>query len=292
MAVLKIENLSKYFGQTKAVDDVSLEVEKGEIFGFLGPNGAGKTTTIRCIMDFLRPTKGEIKVFGFDSTKNSSEIKQKVGYLPADVSLYDGWTGQDHFNFSEHLNDQSKVLSQLISDFNFDPKIKFRHLSTGNKRKLGIILALMHQPELVIMDEPTAGLDPLLQNVVYKILEDFQKKGSVIFMSSHNLSEVDRICHRVAIIKEGKLVTTESIQALKAKRIHSATVHFAGAFNKTDFQNIGEIQEDLPDGFILDIKGEIDPLIKKLNRYKIADLEITHATLEEVFFEYYQDGGK
>jgi ABC-2 type transport system ATP-binding protein len=148
----------------------------------------------------------------------------------------------------------------------------------------------MHQPKLIIMDEPTAGLDPLLQNQMYELLEGYQKNGSSIFMSSHNLSEVDRICHRVAIIKEGKLITSESIQDLKAKRLHSATVHFAGEFDKKDFLNIGEIQEDLPDGFILDIKGEIDPLIKKLNQYKIADLEITHATLEEVFLEFYRDG--
>lgn len=292
MNAVEVKNLKKYFGATHAVDDVSFEIHQGEIFGFLGPNGAGKTTTIRTLMDFYRPLAGTITVFGLDSQKDSAEIKKKVGYLPADVQLYDGWTGADHFNFSEKLKGRSQNLSKLISEFNFDPKIKFHHLSTGNKRKLGIILALMHQPELIILDEPTAGLDPLLQKTAYEILTDYQKKGSTIFMSSHNLAEVDRICHRVGVIKDGKLIASETIEALKRKRIHTATIHFAGPFNKADFVSIGEIQEDLPDGFILDIKGEIDPLIKKLANYQIIDVEITHATLEEVFFEFYRDGGK
>ncbi|MFA6082279.1 MAG: ABC transporter ATP-binding protein [Patescibacteria group bacterium] len=292
MAILEVKNLKKSFGTVKAINDISFNVEKGEVFGFLGPNGAGKTTTIRCIMDFIHPTSGEIKIFGLDAQKNSAEIKKQIGYLPADVRLNDAWTGQDHFDFSEGLNGKSKILKELIKSFDFDPKIKFHHLSTGNKRKLGVILTLMHEPKLIVLDEPTSGLDPLLQHAVYRILEQQQKNGATIFMSSHNLAEVDRICHRVAIIKQGKLIANESIDDLKQKRIHTATVHFADKFKKDDFASVGEIQEDLPDGFIIDVKGEIDPLIKKLNAYKVIDLEITHATLEEIFLEYYRDGGK
>lgn len=288
MAVLEVKNLSKCFGKVNAVDDISFSVEKGEIFGFLGPNGAGKTTTIRCIMDFLRPSLGNINVFGLDSLKNSSEIKKRVGYLPADVSLYDGWTGQDHFNFLEKVKGKSENLSELIEKFDYNPKIKFKNLSTGNKRKLGIIIALMHKPELIILDEPTAGLDPLLQNTTYEILQDYQKTGSTIFMSSHNLAEVDRICSKVVIIKDGKIVATEGVSDLKNKKIHVVTVHFNGPFEPNNLLFEGaEVQEKLPDGLILDVKGDLNPLVKKLGAYDIRDLEISHASLEEVFLEFY-----
>lgn len=278
MSAIEVKNLKKYFGKTRAVDDISFEVQKGEIFGFLGPNGAGKTTTIRCLMDFLRPTSGEIKILD----------KSKIGYLSGDVRLYDGWTGEEHIKFLENLRAKKSIAEKLIADLDFDPNLKFKSLSSGNKQKLGLILALCFEPELLVMDEPTLGLDPLLQNKIYEILGDLQKRGTTIFMSSHNLAEVERLCHRVGIIKDGKLLTIENIQSLKNKRMHLARVYFNGVFRREDFLIDGiQIQKDLPDGLELGIKGEIDPLIKKLTNYNIRELEITHASLEDIFLEYY-----
>jgi len=289
MNAIKIEKLKKYFGKTRAVDGVSFDVEKGEIFGFLGPNGAGKTTTIRCMIDFVRPTSGKIQILQQDSVKNSIVIKEKIGYLSGDVRLYENWTGQEHINFLEKIRGKLSIAKELMAKIDFNPKMKFKNLSTGNRQKLGLILALMFEPELLILDEPTVGLDPLLQNMIYKILEDFQKRGSTIFMSSHNLSEVERICNRVAIIKDGKLAAIENILDLKNKRMHLATVHFAEKFNKNDFIfDCIEIQQELDNGLILNIKGDINPLIKKIAKFKVKDLEITHASLEEIFLEFYE----
>lgn len=289
MNAVEIKNLKKHFGRVKAVDDISLDVIEGEIFGFLGPNGAGKSTTIRCMMDFYNPTSGKIKILGLDSKKDSVRIKEKIGYLPADVRLYDGWTGKEHIDLLEKIHHRKSNALELVKKLDFNTKIKFKNLSTGNKRKLGLILALMFDPQLIILDEPTAGLDPILQNVVYEILEAAQKKGSTVFMSSHNLIEVERICHHVAIIRNGKIVAVEDIQNLKNKRMHIATIRFAAKPHKKEFTFDGvEIQQELPDGFILNIKGDINPIMTRLAKFSIRDLEITHASLEEVFLEFYK----
>jgi len=293
MPIIEVRNLRKYFGKTRAVDGVDFNVEKGETFGFLGPNGAGKTTTIRCMMDFIRPTAGEIKILEKDAQKDSEFLKSKIGYLPGNVRLYDGWTGKEHIDFIEKIRGKSVTLDHLITKLNFDPTLKVKNLSTGNRQKLGLILALMNKPELLVMDEPTVGLDPLLQNTIYEILEDLQKEGTTIFMSSHNLPEVERLCSRVGIIKDGKLIVLESIEKLHTKRIHVVTITFGDSFNKSDFNFDGvSVQEILPDGLILNVKGDINQLIKKLSGYQIKDISITHATLEEVFLEFYHGGNK
>lgn len=293
MAVLEVDNLSKNFGAVEALRSVSFSVEKGEILGFLGPNGAGKTTTIRCIMDFLNPSKGKISVLGQDAKEKSAPLKTKIGYLSADDSLYDGWTGQEHIEFIESLQGKSNSVERLVRELDFNPKIKYHNLSTGNKRKLGIILALMYPKEFIILDEPTAGLDPLLQNKVYEMLLDMQVKGSTIFMSSHNLTEVDRICSRVVIIKEGTIVSTESIQELKNKKIHNVRLHFDEQSLSEELEFPGsEIVEKLPDGVVLNIKGDVNPLIKKLSAMNLRDIEISHASLEEVFLEFYDTKGE
>jgi len=288
MSVIEVSNLKKYFGKTRAVDGLSFEVEKGEIFGFLGPNGAGKTTTIRCLLDFLRPSAGEIKMFGLDSRKHGPEIKKKIGYLSGDVRLYDGWTGEEHLRFLESLRGKKSIGDELAAKLALNTKTKFKALSSGNKQKLGLVLALSFEPELLIMDEPTLGLDPLLQNQIYELLEESQKRGATIFMSSHNLAEVDRLCHRVGIIKEGRLIAIESIQVLKEKRMHVAKVIFSGPFNSQDFllPNV-EIRSQLPDGLILGITGDINPLIQRLAAYPLRELEISYASLEEIFLEFY-----
>ncbi|MBI4744052.1 MAG: ABC transporter ATP-binding protein [Actinobacteria bacterium] len=295
--IIEVVNLKKYFSYfgikgrdfVKAVDGISLEVKKGEVYGFLGPNGAGKTTTIRCIMDFIHPTSGSIKVLGKDAHKDSVFLKKKIGYLPGNVRLYDKWTGQEHIDFVESLRGKSKFVEDLKERFNFDPGKKFKTYSSGNKQKLGLILTLMHEPELIIMDEPTLGLDPLLQNEIYEIFDELQKKGHTVFVSSHNLPEVERICNRVGIIKEGKIVGIEKVGELGEKRLRKVTVRFDVKFKKADFEFDGvEKIEEISDGLILTVRGDINPIVKKLASYKLHDLEISHATLEDVFLEFYK----
>lgn len=294
--VIEVKNLKKHFSTVgvrgiksiKAVDGISFDVKKGEIFGFLGPNGAGKTTTIRCLMDFIRPTSGKILILDKDSHKNSVELKGKIGYLSGDVKLYEKWTGAEHIKFVESIRGKSENVKSLIKKLNYDPTKKAKHLSSGNYQKLGLILALMSDPEILIMDEPTVGLDPLLQNTIYESLEDLKKKGTTIFMSSHNLPEVERVCDKAGIIKEGKLVGIETIEDLGKKRLRKVEIRFDDKYNKKDFKFDGvEKVEEIPNGLILTVRGDIDDVVKKLATYKLHDLEISHATLEDVFLEFY-----
>ncbi|OGY25775.1 MAG: hypothetical protein A2Z24_01295 [Candidatus Woykebacteria bacterium RBG_16_44_10] len=290
MAAIHVEKLKKYFGKTKAVDGISFEVNEGEIMGFLGPNGAGKTTTIRCLMDFIRPTQGQIEIIGKDAQKNAPEVKADIGYLSSEVDLYKSWTGAEHIHFLERIRGISKFDEELIKELKLDTKKKVSALSTGNRQKLGIILALMHQPKLLILDEPTVGLDPLLQNYIYEILKAEAAKGKTIFMSSHNLAEVEKICDRVIILKDGKIVAVESINNIKRKRIYTVYAYFEGDVPKKEIVTDGiSLIEEFSDGLVLSVKGDTKPLLKKLSSYEnLKDLEITHAGLEEVFMEFYK----
>ena len=287
--VVSINNLKKYFGKLHAVDGISFDVKKGEIFGFLGPNGAGKSTTIRCLMGFNKATGGIISVFGHDMSVDSTIAKKQMGYLPGNVKLYDNWTGWDHIRFFEGVRGKSGNIADLIERFDFDPTAKFKHLSSGNKQKLGLILALMHEPKLLVMDEPTIGLDPLLQNEIYKVLTEMRDQGTTIFISSHNLPEVERLCDRVAIIKEGKLVAVESIKALGDKKLHKIEVRFADKFKVSEFEMSGvEKVEEIADGLLITIGGDLNSVLHVISRHKIIDLEINHATLEDVFMKFYE----
>lgn len=287
--VIVIRGFRKYFGNLHAVDGIDLEVKKGEIFGFLGPNGAGKSTTIRCMMGFNRPTDGKIKIFGHDMSTDSLTAKRQIGYLPGNIKLYDGWTGWDHIRFFESVRGKSKNVDELIRRFGFDPSMKFRHLSSGNKQKLGLILALMHEPNLLIMDEPTVGLDPLLQNEIYKVLMEMRDHGATIFISSHNLPEVERLCDRVAIIKNGKLAAVESIKTLGDKKLHRIEVCFGDKFEPAEFQIDGVSRiDEISDGLLITISGDLNPMMQILASHKITHLEVTHASLEDVFMKFYE----
>ncbi len=297
-SAIEIKGLKKYFPtkygfgpKIKAIDGISFDVKKGETFGFLGPNGAGKTTTIRCLMNFSSATEGKITVLGLDSVRDNVSVKNIIGYLPGNVRLYDKWTGEDHIKFVEAIRGKSVNIKDLITRLDFDPKIKFHDLSSGNKQKLGLILALMNEPEVLVMDEPTIGLDPLLQNVIYEILSEMRQKGVTIFISSHNLSEVEKICDRVGIIKEGKMVEVQTIKELEGKKIHRVEVRFAGGqkYTATDFRFDGvKDVEKIADGLILTVGGDLNAVVKKLAHYNLADIEITHASLEEKFLKFYK----
>lgn len=287
--VIQVKDLKKYFGKLRAVDGINFNVEKGEIFGFLGPNGAGKSTTIRCLMGFNRPTEGSITVFGYDMSVNSVEAKKHIGYLPGNVKLYDNWTGWDHIRFFENVRGKSGNISNLIERFDFNPNAKFRHLSSGNKQKLGLILALMNEPKLLVMDEPTVGLDPLLQFEIHKVLMEIRDRGTTILISSHNLPEVELLCDRVAIIKAGKLVAVENIKTLGEKKLHKIEVRFGDKFNVSEFRIKGvDKVEEIADGLLITVSGDLNPVMKMLSTHKIIDLDITHASLEDVFMKFYE----
>lgn len=295
MAVITVENLAKHFGEVKALDGISFAVEQGEIFGFLVPNGAGKTTTIRCMMDFLRPTGGRITLLGKDAQSDSVELKHRIGYLSGSVRLYGAWTGEDHVRFLEETNGKTSKAQELASRLAFNPTRTVKELSSGNRQKLGIILALMFEPELVIMDEPTLALDPLLQNAVYELLHEATQRGATVFMSSHNLAEVERVCTRAAVIRAGRIVAVESIRALKEKRIHEVRVYFrsmseeAKAALRQACGGTFKITNEYEDGLEIHVRGDVNPLLAALARQDIRSIDISHGSLEDVFLAFYEE---
>lgn len=289
MPEIEIKELTKYYGTKRALNDVSFSVNKGEIFGYLGPNGAGKTTTINCMMDFLRPTRGKIMINDLNANTESTVLKSLIGFVSSDVNLYDNLSGKEHIELIQKIRGKSTLLTRLVKDFQYDPKVKVKKLSTGNKQKLSIIMALMHEPSILILDEPTRGLDPLLQNVFYTYLREFKNNGATIFLSSHNLSEVENICDRVVIIKEGKIVAEESIPQMKKKRMYLVTVDYEGELKK---QKLNELKAVIVDQYDHKLKfkvaGDVNKLLDVLSTVKLNDLHIEQASLEEIFLEYYE----
>jgi ABC-2 type transport system ATP-binding protein len=283
------DKLTKHFGKLVAVDNLSFSVAKGEMFGFLGPNGAGKTTTIRCLMDFARSTSGTITVFNHDAQSESVAVRQLVRYVGSGFKLYDHWTGWDHLRFVEAYRGADPNISQLIEALNFDPGQKVRTLSFGTKQKLMLALALIGKPKLLVLDEPTVGLDPLLQNIIYELLKKLNDEGTTIFFSSHNLHEVELLCSRAAIIKQGRLVAIESIRELHKKKISTIQATFSGPYDPTKFgaDNVTVI-EARPRVVVLRIRGDINPTIQVLTKHKLTDLTVQHADLEDVFLDLYR----
>jgi len=289
MDAIVITDVSKRFGSNQALNKVSLTVPKGEIYGFLGPNGAGKTTTIRCLMDFIRPDSGSIKVFGADAFTDAVKVKSYLGYLPADIQQYGKWTAAEHIAFYESVRGPAPDATKMIKELDLNLDIEARHLSSGNKQKLALVLAMMHHPKLLVLDEPTRGLDPLLQETIYTLLRSYRDKGGTVFISSHNLAEVEKICDHVGIIRAGQVVASESIGAIRRMNIHMVSVRFDKPFKPKDFEadNITLVHKSELQ-LICKVKGDLNPILKKLAGYSVKDVEITHASLEDAFMEYYE----
>ncbi|WKZ31583.1 MAG: ABC transporter ATP-binding protein [Candidatus Dojkabacteria bacterium] len=269
---------------------MSFEVKEGEVVGFLGPNGAGKSTTIRCMMDFLRPTDGEVTIFGKNVLNGGKWIREEIGFLSGEVNLYNNWSGKEHIRLIKGVKHTKTVEKELVERLDFDQSKKVKQLSSGNKQKLGLILAFMHNPKLLMLDEPTTGLDPFLQQNVTQLVRERAEQGSTVFLSSHNLAEVERTCDRVIIIKEGKIVAMQSITELKRKKLYTAYVHFDGKPPKnSELESKGiSVIRRVNNGYQIQVKGDIDPFLKELTKYKLSDVEILHASLEEIFLEFYQ----
>ena len=292
--IINTLKLTKYYGKQLGIEDVNLEVKRGEVFGYLGPNGAGKTTTIRTILDFIRPTRGSATVFGMDIRSHSVEIHRRVGYLNGELALYNDMTGEDLLKYLGNLRGglDWQYIKTLAARFECDLPRRIQGLSLGNKQKLGLLQAFMHKPELLILDEPTNGLDPLMQHEFYDLLNEAKKEGRTIFLSSHILPEVEKVCDRVGIIRQGKLVTVETIETLKSHSIRKLEIHFAGAVPKDKFSNVFGVRDIVVQDNILTctVVGSLDALVKTAAQFEVVNIISHEPTLEEIFLTYYSEG--
>jgi len=296
-AIIEVESLTKNYGSKRGISNVSFSVEEGEVFGFLGPNGAGKTTTIRLLMALLHADAGTGRIAGMDCWRQSVEIKRLIGYLPGEPSLDPGLTGGQLLEYFAHLRggvDQA-YLKQLIQRLDLDPSRKFRQYSSGNKRKVVLIQAFMHHPRLLILDEPTNGLDPLNQQEFGRMVKEVRDEGRTVLLSSHILSEVEQTCSRVGIIREGQLVRTGGVAELKDIKRHEITITFANAVPAEAFKTLdGVVQvETLADGHSLRLtmQGEADAVIKAAAQYAVVTLTSHEPGLEDIFLRYYEGDG-
>ena len=292
--VIDTAKLTKYYGKQLGIEDVDLEVKRGEVFGYLGPNGAGKTTTIRTLLDFIRPTRGSATVFGLDIRQSSVDIHRRVGYLNGELALYNNMTGEDLLKYLGNLRGglDWKYVRELAARFQCDLPRRIQGLSLGNKQKLGLLQAFMHKPELLILDEPTNGLDPLMQHEFYDLLTETKKEGRTIFLSSHILPEVEKVCDRVGIIRQGKLVTVETIETLKSHSVRQLEIHFARAIPKEKFSNVPGIRDILVQDKLLtcNVVGSLDALVKAAAQFEVINIISHEPSLEDIFMTYYNEG--
>lgn len=274
MSVIEIKNFSKSYGKTLAVDNISLSVEKGEIVGFVGKNGAGKSTAIRAILNMIFPSKGEIKINGLDSIRDSKQIKESLSYMPSEASFHEKLVVADLFKFCLKFSAEGfEYAEELAHYFELDMNKKISELSLGNRKKVSIIQALLKKADVIILDEPTSGLDPLMQNKFFELLLKEKERGVTIFLSSHNLSEVEKYCDKVAIIKDGKILEYFDMKNIKIKRQHK--VFYTTAEGQNESFDFGE---------------DINELITKLSKLNLISLEIRSKTVEDEFISYYKDG--
>ena len=291
MNVIEINHLTKMYGKSRGITDVSFSVEEGEIFGFIGPNGAGKSTTIRLLLSLIYPTSGSATIFGKDVVKFAPEIKKEIGYLPSEVFYYDNMKVIDLLKYSAsfYKKDCTKRMKELAEVMELDLTKKIDDLSLGNKKKVGIVQGLLHEPKLIILDEPTSGLDPLMQQRFFDLLEKENRKGATILFSSHILSEVQRLCDCVAIIKEGEIVQVEKISQLKQNNYKKFKIETVSPLSGNHFDLPGVNQLDVKGtttSFIF--RGDINTVMQKISTVQITNLWVEEPDLEEIFMHFYQ----
>jgi len=293
--VIQTEKLSKSYGSHRGIVDVDLAVGQGEVFGFLGPNGAGKTTTIRTLLDLIRPTSGRALLFGIDTTVDPVAIHRRIGYLPGEFALYDRLTGSQTLEYFANLRggvDRS-YQAALIERFDLDPSRRFREYSKGNKQKVGLVAALQHRPDLLLLDEPTSGLDPLVQQTFLAVVREAAAEGRTVFLSSHVLSEVERTCDRVAIIRDGRIVRLDRVDALRDLAAHHVELRFADAVPADAFAGLPGVTDVTTDDHVLRmyVAGAIAPVVQAAARYQIEDFVSREPSLEETFLAEYSTQG-
>ena len=287
---IEIHNLTKYYGKSRGIADVSFDVEEGEIFGFIGPNGAGKSTTIRTLLALIYPTSGSASIFGMDCIKDAPEIAKRVGYLPSEVFYYDGMKVKDLLSYSAsfYKRDCSKRMKELAGRLDLDLNRKIDDLSFGNKKKVGIVQGLLHSPDLIILDEPTLGLDPLMQQIFFDMIREENKRGATVLMSSHILNEVQRICSRVAIIKDGNIIKLEKISTLQETSYKRFKIETHDKLPADTFQidGVSDLKiEDNTCSFIY--RGDINLIVARIAACRIVNLWADEPDLEEIFLHYY-----
>jgi ABC-2 type transport system ATP-binding protein len=290
MSIIEVNKLTKYYGKARGIVDVSFNVDEGEIFGFIGPNGAGKSTTIRLFLSLIYPSSGDAKIFGKDCIKYGPEIRQDIGYLPSDVFYYEGMKVLDLLKYSAsfYKKDCTKRLHELAEIMELDLGRKIDELSYGNKKKVGIVQGLLHQPKLIILDEPTSGLDPLMQQKFFKLIQEENKRGATVFFSSHILGEVQKLCNRVAIIKEGSIINIQDIKTLQKdnyKKIRIATSELDE--KRFAIEGVNTLEKN-SEGLSFFYKGNINVIMKLISEKEVTDVTIEDLTLEEIFMHYYE----
>jgi ABC-type multidrug transport system ATPase subunit len=294
-AIIQTEKLTKSYGVHRGIVDIDLEVASGEVFGFLGPNGAGKTTTIRTLLDLIRPTSGRALVFGIDTTVDPVSIHRRIGYIPGEFALYDRLTGGQTIEYFANLRGGVDRVYQaaLIERFDVDPSRKFKEYSKGNKQKVGLVIALQHRPEMLILDEPTSGLDPLVQQSFYQLVREAKSEGRTVFLSSHILSEVERTCDRVAIVREGFLVKVDSVEGLRDLAHHEVELRFVDGVPAEAFTGLPGISDVKVEDHTLRMRvsGPITPVVQAAARYELLDFVSREPTLEETFLAQYGEHG-
>jgi ABC-2 type transport system ATP-binding protein len=292
--IIRTERLTKRYGQARGVDELDLEVRAGEVFGFLGPNGAGKTTTIRVLLDFIRPTSGRALLFGLDSRRDSRAIRRRLGYLPGELTLYDSLSGIELLTYFAHLRGLPSIETgrRVAERLDCDLTREIKALSHGNRQKLGLVQALMGDPELVIFDEPTLGLDPLVQAVFFELVDELRAAGRTLFVSSHNLPEIQRICDRVGIIREGRLLAVESVSDLKRRALRRLELRFAEPVTADRFARLPGVSDLVVDGPHLScvVTGSVDPILRAAMELRVEDVISHEPSLEEIFLAFYGNG--
>ena len=287
MDAIKIENLTKYYGKARGIQEINLTVAEGEFFGFIGPNGAGKSTTIRTLLGLISPSSGQAWVFGLDIVDNKEEILSRTGYLPSEAVFYSGMRVREVLKLSADLREKDcrEEAGRLCERLQLDTARKVEELSFGNRKKVGIVCALQHEPELLVLDEPTSGLDPLMQKAFFQILRERNQAGATVFLSSHILSEIQHNCTRAAIIREGKIIAWDSVEALSqttARRVNvQGTVELEGLAGVRD-------REDFPGAMSFLYNGDMNLLLQRLAAGNVFDLSVSEPDLEEIFMHYYE----
>ncbi|MBE6717835.1 MAG: ABC transporter ATP-binding protein [Ruminococcaceae bacterium] len=291
MKAIETKNLTKYYGRSRGIIDVNLTVDEGDFFGFIGPNGAGKSTTIRTLLGLISATEGKAEIFGLDTEKEKNEILSRVGYLPSETNFYDGMKVKEILELSANLRkkDCTAEAKTLCERLELDTSKKVGELSFGNRKKVGIVCALQHNPELYILDEPTSGLDPLMQREFYSILKERNEKGATIFLSSHVLSEVGRYCKHAAVIREGRILVSDSVEKLGHTGVKRVTLRGIDSIPQID--NVKDVKTENDTVNFL-YSGKAEELLKDLSKLSFDDVTITDPDLEEVFMHFYAREGK
>ncbi|MFP4321776.1 MAG: ATP-binding cassette domain-containing protein [Anaerolineales bacterium] len=296
--VLQTHTLTHRYGDFVAIRDVNLSVRRGEIFGFLGPNGAGKTTTIRTMLDFIRPTEGHVSVLGMDSRADSLAIRERIGYLPSELALWENWTGTQYIRWLEDVRHKPLLeeARRLADRLDFDLDRSLAGMSTGMKRKIALIATMAHRPELLILDEPTTGLDPLMQQAFNAIMRETRDEGRTVFLSSHILTEVEDICDRVAIIRGGEIKATETVKDLTQVRFRWLTLELAEPATPDGFSTMPGISDVETHNHTITMRvtgeADMDALIKKVAQFTVRDMRFEHPDLEDIFLAYYGEEGE